>query len=130
MLNKVMLIGHIGTDPEIRSFTNGKQVANFTLCTVEKWRDKESGEEKSKAEWHRIAIFNDKLVSSLQDVLKKGTLLMVEGQLETRKYIDSKQQERTTVDIVLRPYKGSITLLKDTSQASAIYHQQNSIDPF
>lgn len=111
MLNKVTLIGQVDSEPEIRSFPNGKRVANFTLCTSEKWRDKVTGDEKQKIEWHRVAVFNDKLVDTIGIQVHKGIMLMVEGQLETRKYTDAKQQERTTTDIVLRPYKGGITIL-------------------
>lgn len=114
MLNKVTLIGHIGTEPEIRSFPNGKRVINFTLCTTERWRDRVTNIEKQKIEWHRIAIFNDKLIENLNDRMKKGAMLMIEGQLETRKYVDAKNQERTTTDIVLRPFKGSAQVLEDT----------------
>lgn len=129
MLNKVTLIGHIGTEPEVRSFPNGKRVANFILCTVEKWKDRATGEDKIKTEWHRIAIFNDHLVTSLSGILVKGAMLMVEGQLETRKYFDSKQQERTTTDVVLRPYKGNITPLEAIAQSIG-FDVQNISEPF
>lgn len=114
MLNKVTLLGHVAVEPEVRSFPNGKRVTNFVLCTAERWKDRVTGADKQKMEWHRIAVFNDKLMEALANQVKKGVLLMVEGQLETRKYTDSKEQERITTDVVLRPFKGTIQVITDT----------------
>jgi single-strand DNA-binding protein len=115
-LNKVMLIGNLGQDPEIRSFPSGGRVASFTLATSDSWKDKTSGERKEKTEWHRISVLSEPLVTLAERYLKKGSKVYIEGQLETRKWTDKAGQERTTTEIVLRPYAGEITLLDGTSR--------------
>lgn len=111
MLNKVTLVGYVATEPEIRNFPNGKHVVNFVLCTSERWKNF-VGAPRCKYEMHRIAIFNDKLLEIIKGQVKRGVLLMVEGQLEARKYHDSNDVERTVVDIVLRPFRGILTVLE------------------
>jgi len=118
-LNKVMLIGNLGQDPEIRAFQSGGRVASFSLATSESWKDKTSGEKKEKTEWHRIAVFSEPLVVLCERYLKKGSKVYIEGQLETRKWQDKAGQERQTTEIVLRPYAGEITLLDGASRALA-----------
>ncbi len=118
-LNKVMLIGNLGSDPEIRAFPAGGRVASFSLATSENWKDKESGEKKEKTEWHRIAVFSEPLVKLCERYLKKGSKTYIEGQLETRKWKDQAGHERTTTEIVLRPYAGEITLLDGRGAAGA-----------
>ena len=110
-LNRAMLIGNLGRDPEIRSFQNGGRVANLSIATSETWRDKATGERKEKTEWHRVVIFNDKLVEVVEKYLAKGSKIFVEGQLETRKWTDQSGVERYITEVVVRPYRGSITLL-------------------
>jgi single-strand DNA-binding protein len=110
-VNKVILIGNLGRDPEVRSFQNGGRVCNLNLATSERWRDKQSGEMRERTEWHRIAIFNENLVKIAEQYLRKGSNVYVEGQLETRKWQDQNGQERYTTEIVLRPYRGELTLL-------------------
>jgi single-strand DNA-binding protein len=110
-LNKVTLIGNLGRDPEIKSFQNGGRVANLTLATTESWKDKESGDRKEKTEWHRIAIFNEGLVSVAEKYLKKGAKVYIEGQLETRKWQDKDGKDRYSTEIVLRPYNSELKML-------------------
>ena len=118
-LNKVMLIGNLGQDPEIRSFQSGGRVASFSLATSESWKDKASGERKEKTEWHRISVLSEPLVALCERYLKKGSKAYIEGQLETRKWKDQAGQERSTTEIVLRPYAGEITLLDGSSRGTA-----------
>ncbi len=119
-LNKVMLIGNLGQDPEIRNFPSGGRVASFSLATSESWKDKASGEKKEKTEWHRISVFSEPLVALCERYVKKGSKLYLEGRLETRKWQDQAGQERQTTEIVLRPYAGEITLLDATSRGAAV----------
>ena len=109
-VNKVILIGNLGNDPEIRSMKSGNQVANFSLATSESWKDKQTGERKEKTEWHKVCVFNQGLVR-LCEYLKKGSKVYIEGQLETRKWQDQSGNDRYTTEIVLRPYKSEITIL-------------------
>jgi single-strand DNA-binding protein len=110
-VNKVILIGNLGRDPEVRSFQNGGRVCNLRIATSETWKDKASGERKERTEWHSVAIFNDNLVSIAERYLKKGSKVYVEGQLETRKYTDKDGNERYSTEVTLRPYRGELTLL-------------------
>ena len=110
-VNKVILIGNLGTDPEVRSFQNGGQVCNLSVATSETWRDKQTGERREKTEWHRVAIFNEALVRLAQQYLRKGSKVYLEGQLETRKWQDQSGQDRYTTEVVLRPFKGEMTFL-------------------
>jgi single-strand DNA-binding protein len=110
-VNKVILVGNLGRDPEIRSFQNGGRVANLSLATSENWKDRTTGERKEKTEWHRVAIFNDRLVDVVEKYVKKGSKLYIEGQLETRKWTDQQGQERYTTEVVLRQFRGELTML-------------------
>ncbi len=110
-LNKVQLIGHLGRDPETRSFQSGDRVANFSLATSEKWKDKQTGEAREKTEWHSIAVFGDGLVGIVERFLRKGSKVYLEGQLATRKWQDQAGNDRYTTEIVLRPFNGSLILL-------------------
>jgi single-strand DNA-binding protein len=110
-VNKVIIIGNLGRDPEVRSFQNGGKVVNLRIATSETWRDKQSGERKERTEWHSVAIFNEALGKIAEQYLKKGSTVYVEGQLETRKWQDQSGQDRYTTEIVLRPYNGNLTLL-------------------
>ena len=115
-LNKVILIGNIGRDPEVRSFQNGSKVCNLSLATSERWKDKETNEPKEKTEWHRIVVFNDKLVEIIEKYVHKGSKVYVEGQLETRKWTDSSGTEKYSTEVVLRPYRGEIIFLDSKSE--------------
>lgn len=110
-LNKVMLIGRIGKDPEFRVLPDGKEMASFSLATSEKWKDKTSGESKEKTEWHKISIFNPNLVKLVKSYAKKGTQLYVEGSMQTRKYQDKQGIEKYTTEIILSAFGGNIILL-------------------
>lgn len=114
-VNKVILIGNLGRDPEIRSFQNGGRVCNLRIATSETWRDKASGERRERTEWHTVAIFNDNLVGVAERFLKKGSKVYIEGQLETRKATDNQGAERYFTEVVLRPYRGELTLLDGRS---------------
>ena len=110
-VNKVILVGNLGRDPEVRSFANGGKVANLSLATSETWRDKQSGERKEKTEWHRVVIFNDRLVEVAEKYLRKGSKIYVEGQLQTRKWTDQQGQERYTTEVALQRFRGELTML-------------------
>jgi single-strand DNA-binding protein len=110
-VNKVILVGNLGRDPEIRSTQDGQRIANFTLATSENWRDRTSGERKERTEWHRVVIFNDRLSEIAEKYLKKGAKVYVEGQLQTRKWTDQQGQERYTTEVALTRFKGELTML-------------------
>jgi len=117
-VNKVIIVGNLGKDPEIRTFQNGGRVASFSVATSESWKDKTSGERKEKTEWHRISVLNENLVGIVERYLKKGAKVYLEGQLETRKWTDKEGQEKYTTEVVLRPFRGELTMLdgkRDTS---------------
>ena len=110
-VNKVILIGNLGRDPEIRSTQDGTRVANLSVATSDTWRDKATGERKERTEWHRVVIFNDKLVEIVEKYLKKGSKLYLEGALQTRKWTDNSGQERYTTEVVLQKFRGELTML-------------------
>ena len=110
-VNKVILIGNLGKDPEIRSMPSGDRMASFSLATSESWRDRSSGERKEKTEWHNITIFNDNLVKVAENYLKKGSKVYIEGSLTTRKYTDKTGAERYTTEIQLQKFRGELTML-------------------
>ena len=111
-LNKVLLIGRLGADPEIKQMVNGKNVARLSLATSQSWKDKTSGEKKEKTEWHRIVVFNDGLVNVVQQYLKKGANVYIEGALTTRKWKDeSSGQDKYSTEVVLQGYNSSLTML-------------------
>jgi single-strand DNA-binding protein len=117
-LNKVLLIGRLGNDPEIKQMQNGKSVARLSVATSESWKDKNTGERKEKTEWHRVVIFNEGLVSVVQKYLKKGAQVYIEGQLNTNKYTDSSGQEKYSTQIVLQGYNSSLTMLDGKNSSS------------
>ncbi len=110
-VNKVIIVGNLGRDPEVRSFPNGGKVVNLRIATSETWRDKASGERKERTEWHSVAIFNEALGKIAEQYLKKGSTVYIEGQLETRKWQDQSGADRYTTEVVLRQYRGELTLL-------------------
>jgi single-strand DNA-binding protein len=116
-LNKATLIGHLGKDPEIRTFKNGGRAANFSVATSESWKDKDSGEKKERTEWHYVSILSDGLVGIAEKYLKKGSRVYLQGQLETRKWTDRGGIERYNTEVVLRPYSGELILLDRNKDA-------------
>ena len=110
-VNKVIIVGNLGRDPEVRSFPNGGKVVSLNIATSENWRDKASGERKERTEWHRVAIFNEALGKIAEQYLKKGSTVYIEGQLETRKWQDQTGADRFTTEVVLRQFLGELTLL-------------------
>jgi single-strand DNA-binding protein len=118
-VNKVILIGNLGRDPETRSFPNGGKVVNLRVATSERWRDRNTGENKERTEWHSVAIFNENLARVAEQYLRKGSKVYLEGQLETRKWQDASGQDRYTTEVVLRPYRGELTLLDGRGDAAS-----------
>ena len=111
-LNKVLLIGRLGADPEIKQMVNGKNVARLSLATSQSWKDKNTGEKKEKTEWHRIVVFNEGLVNVVQQYLKKGAQVYIEGQLSTRKWKDEQSgQDKYSTEIIIQGYNSSLTML-------------------
>lgn len=110
-VNKVIVIGNLGRDPEVRTFQNGGKVVNLRIATSETWRDKSSGERKERTEWHQIAIFDENLGKIAEQYLRKGSTVYIEGALETRKWQDQSGQDRYTTEVVLRQFRGELTLL-------------------
>ncbi len=110
-INKVILIGNLGKDPEVRSFQNGGQVCSFSVATSETWKDKSTGERREKTEWHNVAIFSEGLVRVAQQYLKKGSKVYIEGQLETRKWQDKEGKDRYTTEVVLRNFSSTLVML-------------------
>ena len=118
-VNKVILVGNLGRDPEIRSTQDGTRVANLSLATSESWRDKNTGERREKTEWHRVVIFNDRLVDVAEKYLRKGSKIYIEGQLQTRKWTDQSGQEKYTTEVVLQRFRGELTMLDTRSAGGA-----------
>ena len=110
-VNKVILVGNLGRDPEIRSTQDGTKIANLSLATSETWRDKNSGERKERTEWHRVVVFNDRLVDVIEKYVRKGSKLYIEGALQTRKWTDKEGQERYSTEVVLQRFRGELTML-------------------
>lgn len=110
-INKVILVGNLGKDPEIRTTQEGIKIANFSLATSEQWRDKNTQERVERTEWHRVVIFNEKLAEIAEKYLRKGSKIYVEGQLQTRKWTDQTGQERYTTEVVVPRFRGEITML-------------------
>ena len=131
-LNKVLLIGRLGADPEIKQMVNGKSVARLSLATSQSWKDKNTGEKKEKTEWHRVVIFNEGLVNVVQQYLKKGAQVYIEGQLSTRKWKDEKSgQDKYSTEVVLQGYNSSLTMLggKNNSNNSNEFSKEKSSLP-
>jgi single-strand DNA-binding protein len=127
-VNKVILIGNLGKDPEVRTFPNGGRVANFSVATSESWKDKATGERKERTEWHRISILNDALVGIAEKYLKKGSKVYIEGQLETRKY-EKDGRDVYTTEVVLRPYNGNLTMLDGKSSSGGAANSDFAEEP-
>jgi single-strand DNA-binding protein len=110
-VNKVILIGNLGRDPEIRTTQDGTKIANLSVATSESWRDRDSGERRERTEWHRVVVFNDRLVDTIEKYVKKGHKIYVEGALQTRKWTDQQGQERYSTEVVLQRFRGELTML-------------------
>ena len=114
-VNKVILLGNLGRDPDIRTMQNGKKVCSFSMATSDSWKDKETGEKKEKTEWHRVVVFNEGLVGVVENYVKKGTKLYIEGSLQTRKWTDDSGIEKYTTEIVIQGYGGRIDIVSSKS---------------
>ena len=115
-VNKVILVGNLGADPEVRTFQNGGKVCNLRIATSENWKDRNTGERRERTEWHSVAIFSEPLARIAEQYLRKGSKVYIEGQLETRKWQDQSGQDRYSTEVVLRPYRGELTLLDSRSE--------------
>lgn len=125
-VNKVILVGNLGRDPEIRSMQDGTKVANLSLATSESWRDRNTGERRERTEWHRVVIFNEKLVEIAEKYLRKGAKVYVEGQLQTRKWTDQSGVEKYTTEVVLQRFRGDLTMLDGRQDAGGGYVDEGS----
>ena len=119
-VNKVILVGNVGRDPEVRSTQDGMKIVNLSIATSERWKDRNSGEQREKTEWHRVVIFNEALARVAEDYVRKGTSLYIEGQLQTRKWTDQQGVEKYTTEVVLQRYRGELTLLGGRSDSSSM----------
>jgi len=117
-INKVILVGNVGSEPEVKTFPQGGKVANFSLATSERWNDKDTGEKREKTEWHRIAVHSEGLVKVIENYVKKGSKLYIEGQLQTRKWQDQSGSDRYSTEIVLRGFGATLVLLDPRKDAS------------
>ena len=125
-VNKVTLIGNLGRDPEVRAMQNGDKIVQLSVATSDRWKDKNSGEQRERTEWHRVVIFNDALGKIAEQYLKKGSTVYVEGQLQTRKWTDQQSgQDKYTTEVVLQRYRGELTLLGSRSENQLSNDQQN-----
>ncbi|MFG1370745.1 single-stranded DNA-binding protein [Xanthobacter oligotrophicus] len=129
-VNKAIIVGNLGRDPEVKSFANGGRLANLSVATSETWRDKTTGERKERTEWHRVVIFNEALVGVAEKFLRKGSKVYIEGQIETRKY-EKDGRETYTTEVVLRPYHGELQLLdkQDSGPPSGSPDDYSRSDP-
>lgn len=120
-INKVILVGNLGRDPEIRHTQAGAKVVNLSVATSESWKDQATGERKDQTEWHRVVIFNDRLADVAEKYLRKGSKVYIEGQLRTRKWVDQNNQEKYTTEVVLSKYRGELTMLDGRSSEEGSY---------
>ncbi len=118
-VNKVIIIGNLGRDPEVRTFQNGGKVCNLRIATSETWKDRNTGERRERTEWHTVAIFNEALVRLAEQYLRKGSKVYIEGKLETRKWQDQSGQDRYSTEVVLRPYAGEMTFLDSRNEGGS-----------
>lgn len=117
-VNKVIIIGNLGRDPEVRALQNGNKVCNLSVATSERWKDKQSGEQREKTEWHRVVIFDDRLVEVAESYLRKGSKVYLEGSLQTRPWKDQSGQDKYTTEIVLQRFRGQLVMLDSKDDAS------------
>lgn len=121
-VNKVILLGNLGKDPEIRTTSNGKEIASFSIATGESWKDKATGERKEKTEWHNVVVFSDGLVAVVKNYLRKGSKVYVEGALQTRKWQDQSGQDRYSTEIVLQGFGATLVMLDAKSETTPSQH--------
>ena len=124
-VNKVILVGNLGQDPEIRSTNDGREIANFSIATSENWKDKSTGERKEKTEWHRVVVFSSGLVGVIKNYVKKGTKLYIEGQLQTRKWTDSNGVDKYTTEVVLQNYNSSMQIIDSKGSGGSASSSSN-----
>ncbi len=131
-VNKVILVGNLGADPDVRTFQNGGKVCNLSVATSENWKDRNTGERRERTEWHRVAIFNEGLVRVAEQYLKKGSKVYLEGQLQTRKWQDQSGQERYTTEIVLQGFGSTMVMLDPRGEGGSNYvdRQSGPYDPY
>ena len=127
-VNKVILVGNVGKDPEIRVTQDNREIANIVLATSDTWKDKVTGERKEKTEWHRIVVFAEGLVNVIKNYIKKGTKLYIEGSLQTRKWVDNSGIERYSTEIVIQGFNGTLTILDNKSHTESDGEQKNEKD--
>ncbi len=125
-VNKVILVGNLGKDPEIKVMQNGGKICNLSIATSENWTDKSTGERKEKTEWHRVVVFNENIVKVCENYLKKGAKVFIEGQLETRKWQDQQGQDKYSTEVVLRQYRGELTMLDNKGSSGSSYNNDNA----
>ena len=126
-VNKVTLVGNLGRDPEVRAMQNGDKIVQLSVATSDRWKDKSSGEQRERTEWHPVVIFNDALGKIVEEYLKRGSTVYLEGQLQTRKWTDQQSgQEKYTTEVVLQRYRGELTLLGSRSENQISNDQQNT----
>ena len=118
-VNKVILLGNLGRDPEVRSTQDGTKIVNLNIATSERWKDRNSGEQRERTEWHRVVIFNENLARIAEQYLRKGSTVYMEGQLQTRKWTDQQGVEKYTTEVVLQRYRGELTLLGSRNEGAA-----------
>ena len=128
-VNKVILVGNLGRDPEVRQLQDGNPVVNLSLATSENWRDKNSGERREKTEWHRVVIFNERLAEVAQKYLHKGSKIYIEGQLQTRKWTDQDGRDRYSTEVVLQRFRGELTMLDSRGSGGEGYEQPGEPAP-
>lgn len=129
-VNKVILVGNLGRDPEVRFNPDGGKIVTLSVATSESWKDKASGERRDRTEWHRVVVFNDKLAEISEKYLKKGSKVYLEGQLQTRKWTDQQGQERFTTEVVLGRFRGELTLLDARGSSGEEHGVSEDADPF
>ena len=131
-VNKVILVGNLGRDPEVRSTQTGNRIVNLSIATSERWKDRSTGEPRERTEWHRVVVFNDALGRIAEQYLKKGSTCYIEGQLQTRKWTDDQGSEKYSTEVVLQQYRGALTLLGSTENRSVSeseINQRNNYQP-
>ncbi len=127
-INKVILVGNVGSDPEIRNTNDGREIASFSLATSESWKDKNTGEKKDKTEWHRLVVFSQGLVGIVKNYVKKGSKLYIEGQLQTRKWTDNAGVDKYTTEIVLQNFNSTLQILDSANRNSSAGGSNNNYD--
>ena len=128
-VNKVILVGNLGRDPEVRSSQDGTKIVNLSIATSERWKDRNSGEQRERTEWHRVVIFNENLARLAEQYLRKGSTVYLEGQLQTRKWTDQQGAEKYTTEVVLQRYRGELTLLGSRNEGAAALSSDSGAMP-